>query len=1013
MRIHKKMLSPIFKREAILTHLALIIMLMLTATTYAQSRSVSGTVKDKNGEPLIGVSIQIKGKTTQGTITDLNGKFSINAQADATLILSYVGYDKQLIPANKAFLDVIMQENSKNLDDVVVVGYGTVKKSDVTGSLSSVSVKEIEKMPATNLSTALQGKIPGVVIQSNDGNPGSALKIRIRGANSISGGNDPLYIIDGIAGDINGVNVNDVASVEVLKDASATAIYGSRGANGVVLITTKRGDANTATQVQFSSNTSLNSLPKKYDLLDAASFAKLTNIQKGTKVFTDDQIANYQQNGGTDWQNEIFQTGITQNYQLSLSGGSASTNYYLSGNYINQSGIVLNTKAKTYNIRSNISTTFLKKFKLDLDITASSSSGLNTDDNGSKGSPVWLAPIMSPTYSPYGTDGGWNPEKYDRLSGPGAGNMNPLMVLNERYSDYHNNGWGLNTKLNYKIFNDMQLDVLFSTGTSNNKKGSISKSLISTTQSGASQSLTQYTGWQNSNILTYHKQFQKIHDLTVTAVNEQTYSDESSFSASASNIDPITVGYDNLGIGATQRASSYRKEYTLQSFLGRASYSLLDRYLLTASYRADASSKFTEKNKWAYFPSAAFAWRITEEPFMKNQEVISNLKLRSSWGLTGNQGIGVYDNIGSYSNLNHSFGQSSSFTGTYYTGITNPDLKWETTEQANIGVDLGFLNGKLNVSVDYYEKNTRDLLLACNVPQYDGGGTILKNVGQVRNNGIDITLYGTPISNKSFSWSFNLNVSKFQNKVMKLADTKEIYTGNPNNGMISSDMFVIKEGESLGAIYGYVWDGIYTSSEATEAAKLGFKPGDNKYEDLDGDNKITSADRKIIGNSTPKLTWGFGNTFTYKNFSLDIMLQGVSGRDILNVMYGAASTSISDAPSITTTDGANYWSTTNENAKFANPLTSTGKNNLVSTQFLQNGSYLKVKNIALSYMLKKNVTKFADFKLTLSAQNLLTLTKYKGYDPEVSTTSGDTDGAVDMGAYPNPRTVTFGIQMNF
>lgn len=976
-----------------------------------QVGSIKGTVVDSNGEPIIGATIQVKG-TSIGAISDIEGNFTLNNASEGTLIVSYIGYKTQEIPLKgRTTVRIVMQDDTETLEEVVVVGYGSVKKSDVTGSLSSVGSKEIAKMPVTNLATAMQGRVPGAVIQNNNGNPGTGLKVRIRGANSINGNNDPLYIIDGVAGDINSINVEDVQSMEILKDASATAIYGSRGANGVVLVTTKRGTS-APTSVQVSANVGISNLPRKYVIIHAGDYASMMNTIRGAELFTAEQIASYRQNGGYDWQDELFRTGSTQDYKIAVSGGSQNTTFYISGNYVDQRGIVDNTKASRYNIRSNISTKFLDRFRLDLNLAANRSTGKNTEDNGAKSSPIWMGILMSPTYSPYAEDGSWNLNR-DNVAGAGAGFRNPLMTLNERYADYTSTGWNLNTKLNYEIFKDLSLDVIFSAGSSTNNKGSITNLYISDSEASASQTSNQYFSWQNSNILTYHHLFNDSHDLTVTAVNEQYYSQEKQFVANASGIDPITVGYDNLGLGKTRTVSSYRKDYTLQSFLGRVSYSFKNRYLLTASYRADGSSKFTKNNKWAYFPSAALAWRVTEEPWMKNQNLLSNMKIRGSWGKTGNQGIDVYANLSYYSGWNHSFGQASSFVGQINSGAYNSDLKWETTEQTNVGLDLGFLDGRINVSADYYVKNTKDLLLYVAIPYYNGGGSVLRNIGKVRNKGFEFSFQTTPVVTKDFSWDMNFNISTFKNKVMSLGEESEIMGTNPNNGVISESPFIIRKGEELGSFYGYRWLGVYSESEAEEAAKYGLKPGDNKYADLDDDNAITSADRDIIGHSSPRFSYGFDNTFTYKNFTLNFLLQGVSGKKILNVSYAAAASVISDSPAITLADGADYWSPNNTDAKFANPLSSTGKNQIVSTQYLQNGSYLKMKNIALSYLLKKKYTKFADIKLTLSAQNLFTITGYKGYDPEVTTYGGDTEGALDMGAYPNPRSFTFGVQFNF
>lgn len=991
-------------------NLILILLLFVSAKSFSQTKTISGIVLDSvAGTPLNGAVIKID--SSHAVLTDRDGNFQLKIAASlngASMEVNSIGYQTRYV-----FLDsqtnytIKLVESSHQLNDVIVVGYGSVKKSDLTGSLASVSSKEIAKQPSTNLALSLQGKVPGAVIQSNNGNPGSSIKIRIRGANSITGNNDPLYVIDGVeGGSIDAINVNDVADVQILKDASATAIYGSRGANGVVLITTKHG-ANMPTEVQVIGNVSISKLPKKYDIVDAASYAQLINKIKGTDYFSASQIENYQQNGGTDWQGELFHTGITQNHELSFRGGSKSTTFFVSGNYINQRGIEVNTNNKVYNFRTNLTTSFLNKFKLYVNFTAFGTDGLNTNDIGGKGSPIWVGAIMSPTYSPNDSN------RYDALSGTGQGNVNPALVMKNRYTRFQNNGWSVNARLNYKITNDLQLDVYGNSGISNNKTGIISNDFLNVTQTSASQQLTQNTGWQNTNILTYDKNFSQKHHLTVTAMEQQIYNDQPTFTASGTGIYPISLGYDNLGISSIPSVASGREERKLRSYLGRINYSFMDKYLLTLSYRADASSVFTEDHKWAYFPSAAFAWNISDEKFMQTQNFISKLKLRTSWGKTGNQGIGVNGNIGYYNNWNYSFGQTNGNPGTYLINASNPNLKWETTTQTNVGVDIGVLKNRINLTADFYVKNTKDLMLAVPIPGYDGGGTILQNIGQVRNKGYEVAIFGTAISQGSFQWDYNFNISSYKNKVVSLGDQTQIFGTNPADGEITASPFIIKVGEPLGSYYGYEWQGIYTTAQSAEAAKMGLKPGDNIYADLDGDNAITSSDEKVLGNSNPKFSLGFDNTFTYKNFSLDIMLQSVLGRKMLNVMYADASTIIPDAPNITTKDGFDYWTSDHENAKFANPFTSTGKNYLVSSEYLQNASYLKVKNVALSYMLHKNLIKFSDVKFSVSAQNLLTFTKYKGYDPEVSSYNKDSDGTLDYGAYPNPRTITFSLQLNF
>lgn len=975
-----------------------------------QVKKVTGKVTDQSGSPIPGASIVVKGTTT-GVSTDKSGYFSLAIPADSKiLVFSFIGMKSQEIEiGNKADFSVVLIEEAIGIDEVVAIGYGTVKKSDLTGSVSSVSSNEIKKQPVINLGQAIQGKATGVVVTSNSGAPGGSIKIRIRGANSILGSNEPLYIVDGVALNIgiNDLNVNDIESVEVLKDASSTAVYGSRGANGVIMITTKRGK-NGATKVQLTVNTGVSSLAKKYDLLDAGSFAELTNVYK-PNYFSATQIADFKKNGGVDWQNEVFQTGISQDYQVSLSGGSATTKYYISGNYVDQKGIVLGAKLAKYSVRSNITTELGKKLKFDLNLFAARQNSVNTGDNGSKGAPLWNAPLFPPTFPIYTAAGTWN--RTDNLSGPGL--SNPLMVLKERYSDYLSNSIAINSKLSYNILDDLKLDVVFGVDNNSGQNGFITNKVMNPNLTAASLTENKSFTWQNSNILTYHKKIGDIHDFTIMAANEQSKFTNSGFGASGTDVNPISVGYNNLGIANNKNISSYHTQYSLQSYLGRISYSFMNKYLITATYRADGSSKFQGKNKWGYFPATALAWRVSEESFMKSQDVISNLKLRGGWGITGNQGVPAYATIAQIGSMSNSFGLPTMVPGSVVVGADNPDLKWETTAQTNIGFDVSALKGRISLTADYYVKNTSDLLYNAALPIYNGGGRVNKNIGKMENKGFEIALSGTPVSNKNFRWDASFNISAYKNKLLNLGKDTFMLGGIYAAGLTTESPVAIKVGESMGSFWGYEWMGVYKTADATEAAKYGFKPGDNKYLDYNHDGKLDSKDKHIIGNALPKLVWGFNNTIAYKNLELNVMLQAVVGRKILNTVYACATTILSDATAISHVDGLDYWRTDNENARFASPTTSTGKNFIESTQFLQDGSYVKVKNIGLAYNLSKEVTKFTDLKLTISAQNLFTFTKYKGYDPETSTSGNDIDGAIDVGSYPNARTITFSIQANF
>jgi TonB-linked SusC/RagA family outer membrane protein len=990
-----------------------LILVLMPDKLYAQNDLITVAVlNEKDGTPIESATIQIL-PGSRSVLTGIDGKLTFPRKNAQSVRVSFIGYKTITMElGNQTSISVKLVPSLALMDEIVVVGYGgRVRKSDLTGSVSSLSSKEIRKQPVTNFGQAIQGKATGVVVSNNSGAPGAGTKIRIRGANSLLGGNDPLYVVDGVALNIgiNDLNVNDIESVEILKDASSTAIYGSRGANGVIMITTKRGISG-ATKIQLTSNTGISNLAQKYDLLDAGSFAELTNVYK-PNYFTAAQISDFKTKGGVDWQDEVFQTAVSQDYQVSLSGGTAATRYYVSGNYVNQTGIVTGADLSKYSIRSNISTELGKKFKLDLNLFASKQKSVNTSDNGSKGAPLWNTPLFPPTFSIYTPSGSWN--RTDNLSGPGL--LNPLMVLKERYSDLSANSVAINSKLTYNIFEGLKVDILFGLDDRSGLTGSITNKNMNPTITAASLSENKSFTWQNSNIISYQKKIGDRHDFTVMGAYEQSKFTYNGFAASGTNINPISVGYDNLGIANNTGIGSSRSQFSLQSYLGRFNYSYMSKYLLTASYRADGTSKFQGNNKWGYFPAVAAAWKISEEAFLKNQHIISNLKLRGSWGITGNQGINAYATISSIGTMSNSFGLPSFVPGSTVNGADNPDLKWETTEQKNIGFDISFLKGKINLTADYYFKNTSDLLNSTIIAAYNGGGSVNTNIGSMENNGYEINLSVIPVSNKNFHWEAGFNISAFKNKLTSLGKSNDTFRlgGIYAPGLTTESPFALKVGESLGSFWGYEWQGIYTTKEATEAAKYGFKPGDNKYRDLNSDGKIDSKDKFIIGNALPKFIWGFNNSFRYKNFEANILLQAVVGRKILNTVYAAATTILSDATAISHVDGKNYWSTDNENSMFANPKTSSGKNFIESTQFLQDGSYVKVRNLAVAYNFKRDIIKFADLKFTVSGQNLLTFTKYKGYDPETSTSGNDTDGAIDVGSFPTARTITFSLQVNF
>lgn len=986
--------------------------LTLAGMIYGQTKITGQVTSAEDGSQLIGVSVSVKG-TTVGTITDLSGGYSLSIPASVSaeiLTFSYVGMKGIEVPIQKrSIINVVMETDPLGLDEVVVVGYGTQKRSDLTGSISSVSSKDFEDQPVTTVSQALQGRVAGVAVTTNSGAPGGNVKIRIRGANSMLGDNNPLYIVDGVAYNLGlgDINVNDIESFEVLKDASATAIYGSRGANGVILISTKKGKYESS-QIQANVNIGISSIASKYNLMDAGAFAEMANVYR-PNYFTADEISGFKQNGGVNWQDEAFQTGVSKDYQVSASGGSEKTKYYVSGNYLDQTGIIKRSSRNKYSARINLTSKLTERLSLDFNFFAVRLEALNTGDMGAKTNPVMSTLVYSPTFPIYTNAGIWN--RSDGLASPNA--PNPLMQLMERYDDFRSTTSTINTKLNYQILDGLTFAMVLGADNNSYTPGGYQNEWINAAQTTAYLSENKSFNWQNSNILSYKKLVNGNHGITVTGIVEQSQFNNSGFNARGSNVLPISVMYYNLGIASGQSIGSYKSKTSLRSYVGRFSYIFSDKYLLTATYRADGTSKFQGDNKWGYFPSVSAAWRVSEESFLKDNDAITNLKIRASWGVTGNQGVDPYATVSRIGTTYTTFGLGQSFAGSTISGVDNPNLKWETTAQTNFGVDMSFANNRVSLSADIYKKKTKDLLHMVSIPRYYGGGGVNRNIGEMENKGFEAILSAIPVDNKNFRWDLSFNVTANQNTLIDLGADSLFLGGNYSPGMTQESPFVIKVGESLGSFWGYEWMGIYSSSEAEEAAKYGFAPGDNKYFDFNDDGVIDSGDKHVIGNALPKFIWGLSSNMRFGQFGLDVFINGVHGNQVLNAAYAASSTILSDFTSITHVDGSDYWRTDNEDAMFADPTSSTGKNFIESTQFLQDGSFIKLRNISLSYNLDDTFG-FGSLKFSISAQNLLTFTDYLGFDPEASTSGvSDIDGAVDVGAYPTARTITFGIQATF
>lgn len=1005
---------------------------LTTLSTFAQQIEIKGKILDDNSkESVIGATVKLKGKQG-GTITDTNGNYSlIVSKLPVTLNISAIGYKYQEIDIYEAEpATLYLTEDQNRLSEVVVVGYGTQKRKELTGAISTVSKSSLSQL-STSFDNLLGGAVAGLSVSQSSGQPGATSSIRIRGGNSINGGNEPLYVIDGIivyndnsstqvgisraGGALNplaAINPNDIESVEVLKDVSASAIYGSRGANGVILITTKSGKKG-KNKIEYQYTIGSQQPGKKLDLLNAKQwgqlYLELATAQNISETgLTQDKVA--QLGEGTNWQDAALRTALTQNHQLTISGGDDKTRYLLSGSYTNQDGILLNTNFKRYNGRFNFDKDLFKNLTVGLNVTASnleqnglsSYSGLYVNGVSNSFDYLLRIPQVVPIYN---EDGTFN---YNNLFEKGdlrLGNktVNALADFVNNVSTTKNNSLLGNFYAKLTIIPSLVAKINVGTNLNNTTQNFFAPASSAAgflAKGYGSVGNKNTTSWQAEYTLNYSKKINEDHYIDVLAgYTTQTTNVEYS-TASSSNFANEQLTYHNLQGGTALPPTSGGSESILHSVLGRVNYSFLGRYNLTTTLRADGSSRFAENHKWGYFPSVGLSWNINEESFLKNNKTISNLKLRASYGTVGNQEIGDYKYEAAYATT-----QSYSFNGQIVTAYVrsnaeNPDLKWETTSQYNVGLDFGLFRNRLSFVVDAYSKKTSDLLLYVPVEITTGFNSILKNVGNVTNKGLEFAVTGSIIDRKNLSWNVSANIAKNVNEVTNLGSLDNIISGNT----------IIKKGEALGSFYGVVFDGIVqTGDDLTKVPvpswKTTVEPGDVKYVDKSNDNKITQdLDRVVLGSSQPDFIYGFSTTLRYKSLELFAAFQGSQGNKILNSLRQELETPTTSYNLLATV--ADRWTTTN-------PSNTIGKASVTSTtwldsRYVEDASYLRLKNITLSYSLpvKFNNTTPTRFKFFATGQNLLTLTKYTGYDPEVS-------GGIDSAAYPTARTFTLGVNISY
>lgn len=970
------------------------------ASIQQQTITVSGVVMGSDGEPLMGVNVVEKG-ATNGTITDLDGKYTLNVGSNAVLQFSYIGYVSSDIAVNgQRTVNVTMKEDSQNLDEVVVVGYGTVRKADLAGSVSVLDNKAFKDQPIKQVSDALQGRVSGVQVQSS-GVPGGTVKIRVRGSGSINRSNDPLYVIDGIVREsgLTGLNPDDIQSMQILKDASSTAIYGSRGANGVVLITTKTGKANTR-QITFDAQITAGTVAKRYDTLNAYEFATLYNTYRAN-TFSSDQLSAFQRGGGTNWQDEIFQTGITQDYKVTFSGGSDKTQYIVSGNYVGQEGVVIENDNKRYQARANVTSQITDWLHMTADVNASHNVRHSGDFSAAKSNIVTQAMNYSPVTSIFNEDGmTYARDKYSSLT-----NFNPVGRLKEEMGETMQDIVNAHVDLRFNILPGLTFTTSNGIDYSDAKGYSFGTKKVGSQSSMGNSDAYRMT-LQTTNNLTYTGKWDK-HALTATAVYEATQSEYRYMGLNGRDLLTESVGWWNVNMASSRTTDNSYSKWGLVSGVARVMYNYDDRYMLTGTFRADGSSKFFN-DKWGYFPSVAAAWTITNEEFMKDQNVVQDMKIRASYGLIGSQAIEPYETLGLMSKAMYAFGENSQYTG-YWVGqtVATPDLTWETTHQLDLGLDFSILNHRVNISLDYFDKRTKDGLLKQNIPNYDGGGSYWVNAAEISNRGLDFSINAILVDNKDFTWSSTFTGTYLKNEVKNLGGLEFVAGSSPAAGMIPTDGVTrVEVGQPIGAFYGYKWIGL----DAT---------GHDAFEDVNKDGKIDSNDRTFIGKANPDFTLGWNNTLSWKNWDLNMFFTGSFGADRLNLVRFTGTAMTGDFAFVTLKEYINdNFDVKGQSARYpsVNVTGNDYQSASTSTKFLESANYFRLDNLSLSYNLPKSVAKFADMRFTLSCQNVFTITKYKGMDPagiSFMNSGVDVNDGIDLGAYPLTRSYTVGVRLNF
>jgi len=1010
-----------------------VLLICLVSVSATAQQMISGKVIDESGEALLGVTVTVQGTST-GTITDIDGSFSLQASSTDILQISYIGYETQSIPVNgQTSFDVTLSVDAEVLDEVVVIGYGSVQKSDVTGSVSSVKSEDIRAFPVLNAGQALQGRAAGVVVQTqNGGEPGADISVRVRGSSSLNASGGPLVVVDGFVG-ASFPQQNDIESIEILKDASATAIYGSRGSGGVILVTTKKGKSGKAV-VEFNSTFSSQQTTNRLDLLDANGFAQYQNM-----IRTNAGDPPYSQGiENTDWQDEIYRNGNTQNHQLSVSGGGDNVNYYLSGTYFNQKGIIVNSDFEKIQFLANVDAKVNDRLTLGMNSIASRSEqdGVSTQSTGSDAigsvngggdDVVALAFRFAPDVGRFNEAGNFSQNTV------GDDIENPWAVATQIRNETKTDNTRTNMYADLKILEGLNFKTTLGYRTQNSIEGYFKPQTFQLSAGGAFLESVKRTRLLNENYLTYTTPIGQ-GNMTTTVGHSYQKSTTEGLEAGARELLTDVFTWYNLEAGQIdQRTIDSRfSESEIESIFGRVNFDWADKYLLTATVRRDGASNFAANNKFAIFPSFALGWKVSRESFLMDNPTLSNLKLRASYGLTGNQAIGPYESLATFrvqppSEVDGAFGVDLAREA-------NPDLKWETSVQTNIGMDVGLFENRITFSVDYYNIDTKDLLAIDRASNFYLGTTdlnVLRNVGSINNSGLEFSLTSNNINTTDFRWTTNFNLARNRSQVVELSSGTELIGSGAPGYFAGGSTYILREGEPIGLFWGLDYQGVYQGGSIPDGTALEAVSFDGDGNPIPGEplfaevadeegnfnGMIDDNDRQIIGDPNPDFNFGLTNSFSYKSFDLNIFFQGAVGGDI----YNLTAVQLYNGDSNGLTDVLNSWTPTNTDTDIPR-ATIRGRER--SSRFVEDGSYVRLKNLAIGYSLPSQMLQnvgLTSARLSVSAQNILTLTNYSGLDPEVSyfgsggENRGDDNVIIghDFGNYPNLRSITFGVNLQF